>query len=68
MMTTFTVTYEEDKETLIYVIDDLTKHSYPFYLIRKPFLCLSLNFLKIRLEISLRFFKYFFLTFIPLFS
>ena len=27
-MTTFTVTYEEYKETLIDVIDDLTRHSY----------------------------------------
>ena len=28
ILTTFTVTYEEYKETLIDVIDDLTRHSY----------------------------------------
>ena len=28
ILTIFTATYEEYKETLIYVIDDLTRHSY----------------------------------------
>ena len=28
ILTTFTTTYEEHKETLIDVIDDLTRHSY----------------------------------------
>ena len=38
------------------------------FFIRKPFFCLSLKFLNITLEITLRFSSYFFLTFISLFS
>ena len=51
-----------------YCLKWLFQWIYTFFLIRKPFFSLSLNFISIMLEIRLRFSWYFFLNFLYLFS